>query len=90
MAICSHIQEAVLAPLPWDLTKCVSLARVLQQMAYLLKQQPLQNSSVQQIVERDVGTNLFQALGCIRPAGIADAADAGWSSVHTAGRASLL
>ncbi len=43
-----------------------------------------------QIVERDVGTNLFQALECIRPAGIADAADAGWSSVHTAGRASLL
>ncbi|KAL0055193.1 hypothetical protein WJX82_008561 [Trebouxia sp. C0006] len=52
---CHHIQEAVLAPLPWDLTKCVSLARVLQQMAYLLKQQPLQNSSVQQIVERDAG-----------------------------------
>jgi len=39
----------VQAPLPWELSKCVSLARVLQQMAHLLKQQPLDNSSVQQV-----------------------------------------
>ena len=37
------------APLPWELSKCVSLARVLQRMAYLLKQQPLHNSPVQQV-----------------------------------------
>ena len=37
------------APLPWDLSKCVSLARVLQRMAHLFKQQPLQNSLMQHV-----------------------------------------
>ena len=37
------------APLPWDMFKCISLARVLQRMAHLLKQQPLHDSSVQQV-----------------------------------------
>ena len=36
-------------PLPWKSTECISLARVLQQMAHLLKQQPLYDSSVQQV-----------------------------------------
>ena len=37
------------APLPWALSKCISLARVLQRMANLLKQQPLDNVSLQEV-----------------------------------------
>ncbi|DBA88754.1 TPA: hypothetical protein ACH3X1_004172 [Trebouxia sp. C0004] len=60
ITICSSIQEAVLAPLPWDLSKCISLARVLQRMAHLLKQQPLDNISLQEELERVVGMNLVK------------------------------
>ncbi|DBA88769.1 TPA: hypothetical protein ACH3X1_004186 [Trebouxia sp. C0004] len=58
--ICGCVQEAVLAPLPWDLSKCISLARVLQRMAHLLKQQPLDNISLQEDVQRVVGMNLVK------------------------------
>ncbi|KAL0031912.1 hypothetical protein WJX79_004744 [Trebouxia sp. C0005] len=60
MAICDHLQVAVVRPLPWKSTECISLARVLQQMAHLLKQQPLYDSSVQQLAERIVGMNLVK------------------------------
>ncbi|KAL0054663.1 hypothetical protein WJX82_000665 [Trebouxia sp. C0006] len=68
--ICSSIQEAVLAPLPWGLSKCISLARVLQRMANLLKQQPLDNVSLQEDVERVVGTNVVKLWGASDQVGL--------------------
>ncbi|KAL0054762.1 hypothetical protein WJX82_002004 [Trebouxia sp. C0006] len=64
VTICRHIQAAVLAPLPWDMFECISLARVLQRMAHLLKQQPLHDSSVQQAVQQTLvlGGLLFTQL----------------------------
>lgn len=44
-----HSCKCLQAPLPWDMFECISLARVLQRMAHLLKQQPLHDSSVQQV-----------------------------------------